>query len=165
MATYVLVKNDPRNTALTDLEGNTIYKISTRVSFPNETTTITRAGESELVAIIYWNATGKNTITMNDITRNITDVFPKSSKASISRLVTTGDGEAFKWKYTTKLYCMSETTGLNVATYYHVLFADHRNKKSTIDIAPSAVRYSDLLVVSWMIMAKEGLDGYPGLGS
>ncbi|KDN41401.1 hypothetical protein RSAG8_07516, partial [Rhizoctonia solani AG-8 WAC10335] len=158
MTTYTLVKNDPSNTVLTDPEGNTIYKISTPFRFPNETTTITRADESDIVAIIHWNAVEKNAITMNGITRNINDVFPRTSKMGSSRLVMTGDEETFKWKYTTKLYCMSETTGLNVATYYHILFADRRSKKSTIDIAPCAVRYSDILVVSWMIMEKEAQD-------
>ncbi|CUA71350.1 hypothetical protein RSOLAG22IIIB_04563 [Rhizoctonia solani] len=164
MATFNLVKNDARNTTLTDSEGRIVYKISTRVSFPSETTTITRADESDIIAIIHWNATEKNTVTMNGITHKMGDMFPRSSNG-VSRRVIIGEGETFKWNYTTKLYCMSEATGLNVATYYHVLFANHRSKKSTIDIAQSAAQHSDILVVSWMIMAKEGLDGYPGMGS
>ncbi|CAE6530602.1 unnamed protein product [Rhizoctonia solani] len=158
MTTYTLVKNDPSNTVLTDPEGRAVYKISTPFRFPSETTTITRADESDVVAVIHWNAIEKNTITMNGTTRKIGDVFPRTSRLGSSRLVIAEDGEMFKWNYTTKLYCMSETTGLNVATYYHILFADRRAKKSTIDIVPSAVRYSDILVVSWMIMEKESED-------
>ncbi|CAE6509865.1 unnamed protein product [Rhizoctonia solani] len=151
MTTYTLTKDDPSNTVLTDPDGDIAYKISTSYKFPNETTTITRADESDIVAVVHWNAIGKNTITMNGITQNINDVFPHSSKTKSSRLVTTEDGETLKWKYTVKLYCISQTTDLNVATFYREWFG----KKSTIDIAPSVVRHSDILVVSWMIMEKE----------
>ncbi|CAE6439977.1 unnamed protein product [Rhizoctonia solani] len=155
MTTYTLLKNNPSNTVLTDPDGNVVYKISTPFKFPSETTTITRADDSDIVAIIYWNAVEKNAITINGITQKVNDVFPKTSKMGSSRLVMTGDGETFKWNYTTKLYCMSEATGLNVATYYRIWFADRRTKKSTIDIAPCAVKYADILVVSWMIMERE----------
>ncbi|CAE6439422.1 unnamed protein product [Rhizoctonia solani] len=155
MATYTLTKNDPSNTVLTDLDGNIAYKISTPSKVSNETTTITRADDLDVVAVIHWKTIEKNEITMNGITRKINDVFPHSSKWRTSRLITTGDGEVFKWKYTSKLYCMSQSTGLNVATYYHILFADRRSNKSTIYIIPNAVQHSDILVVSWMVMERE----------
>ncbi|KAF8761199.1 CoA-dependent acyltransferase, partial [Rhizoctonia solani] len=159
---YTLIKNDYRNTTLTDPDDNIMYKISTIFKFPNEITTITRGDDLDVVAVIHWNASENNTITMNGITRKVNDVFPKPSKWSTtapqsSRLVTTEDGEVFKWKYTLKLYCMSENTGLNVATYYHVLFANLRSAKSTIDIAPSAVQHSDILMPHgwlWNTMRK-----------
>ncbi|CAE7063078.1 unnamed protein product [Rhizoctonia solani] len=162
MTTYTLVKNNPRNTVLTDPEGSILYKISTQVKYPNEVTTVTRANELDIIAVIHWNSIGMNTVTMDGKIRDLNDVFPRSGKSSISRLVTIGDRDEdkFKWHFTTKLYCTSVATGLNVATYHHALFADLRGKKSTIDIVPGAVQHSDILVVSWMVMEKESQDGY-----
>ncbi|CEL58366.1 hypothetical protein RSOLAG1IB_03112 [Rhizoctonia solani AG-1 IB] len=157
MATYTLSSNDPRNTIFTDLEGKVVYKISTPNLLLNITTTITRGDES-VVAVIRWNVLDKNEITMNGITQRVIDIFPRSKALTRSRVYTTADGEIFKWKNSTKLYCVSENTGLNLATYYKSLFAMFREKKSTLDIAPSAVHLSDILVVTWCIMEKEGED-------
>ncbi|KAJ1310753.1 hypothetical protein OPQ81_009275 [Rhizoctonia solani] len=158
MTTYTLSSNNPRNTVLTDPNGNVAYKISTPFTLKNVTTTITRADESDVVAVIHWNVLDKNEITMNGTTQRIIDVFPKTKTVGRTRVYTTADGEKFKWKNTIKLYCVSESTGLNIATYYKTLFGSFREKKSTLDIAPSALHLSDILVVTWSIMEKEGED-------
>ncbi|KDN38440.1 hypothetical protein RSAG8_09534, partial [Rhizoctonia solani AG-8 WAC10335] len=158
MTTYTLSRTSPRNTVLTDLDGNIAYKISTPFALKNITTTVTRADESDIVAVIHWNVMDKNEITMNGTTQRINDVFPKTKKLGRSRVYTTQYGEKFKWKNTIKLYCVSELTGLNIATYYRTFFGGLREKKSTLDIAPSALHLSDILVVTWAIMEREGED-------
>ncbi|CAE6430235.1 hypothetical protein ACGC1H_001208 [Rhizoctonia solani] len=158
MTTYTLSKNNPRNTVLRGPDGNIAYKISTPFTLKNITTTITRAEESDVVAVIHWNVTDKNEITMNGITKRINDVFPKTKTLGRSRVYTTPDGEKFKWKNLIKLYCVSEPSGLNIATYYKVFFGGLREKKSTLDIAPDALHLSDILVVTWAIMEREGED-------
>ncbi|CAE6424586.1 hypothetical protein RSOLAG22IIIB_06798 [Rhizoctonia solani] len=158
MTTYTFSSNSPRNTVLTDREGNVAYKISTPFTLKNITTTITRADESNIIAVVHWNIKHKNEVTINGITQRINDVFPKTKALGRSRVYTTPNGERFKWKNVIKLYCVSEPTGLNIATYYKKLFGGLREKKSTLDIAPDALHLSDLLVVTWAIMEKEGED-------
>ncbi|CAE6430850.1 unnamed protein product [Rhizoctonia solani] len=152
MTTYTLSRTSPRNTVLTDLDGNIAYKISTPFTLKNITTTVTRADESDIVAVIHWNVMDKNEITMNGTTRRINDVFPKTKKLGRSRVYTTQYGEKFKWKNTIKLYASKH------ATYYRTFFGGLREKKSTLDIAPSALHLSDILVVTWAIMEREGED-------
>ncbi|CAE7161112.1 unnamed protein product [Rhizoctonia solani] len=155
---YTFSRNSPRNTVLTDLDGNIAYKISTPFTLKNHTTTITRGEESDIVAVIHWNVVEKNEITMNGITQRINDVFPKPNKIKRTRVYTAPSGEKFRWKNTVKLYCVSEPSGLNIATFYRSFFGGVREKKSTLDIAPSALHLSDVLVVTWAIMEKEGED-------
>ncbi|CAE6442328.1 unnamed protein product [Rhizoctonia solani] len=157
MATYTLSSNDPRNTTFTNPDGSIVYKISTPNILKNVTTTITRGDES-IVAVIHWNVLDKNEITMNGITQRVVDIFPRSKALTRSRVYTATDGEKFKWKNSTKLYCVSENTGLNIATYYKSLFAVFREKKSTLDIAPGTLHLSDILIVTWCIMEREGED-------
>ncbi|CAE6432586.1 unnamed protein product [Rhizoctonia solani] len=158
MTTYTLSKTSPRNTVLTDPDGNIAYKVSTPFTLKNITTTITRADESDIVAIIHWNVLNKNEITMNGVTQRINDIFPKPNKLGRTRVYTTADGEQFKWMNFIKLYCVSEPSGLNIATYYRTLFAGLREKNSTLDIVQSALHLSDVLVVTWAIMEREGED-------
>ncbi|KAH7330668.1 hypothetical protein B0J17DRAFT_159945 [Rhizoctonia solani] len=80
MTTYTLSKTSPRNTILTDPDGNIAYKISTPFTLKNITTTITRADESDIVAVIHWNVLDKNEITMSGVTRRINDLFPKPNR-------------------------------------------------------------------------------------
>ncbi|KAH7330679.1 hypothetical protein B0J17DRAFT_679145 [Rhizoctonia solani] len=156
MTTYTLSRNSPRNTVLTDPNGNIAYKISTPFALKNFTTTITRANGSDVVALLHWSVLDSDEITMNGVTRKINDIFPKPDSVGRTRVYTTAEGEQFKWKYSLKLYCISEPSGLDIATYYRTLFAGLRGKKSTLDIAPSALHLSDILVVTWAIMEKEG---------
>ncbi|KAJ1310743.1 hypothetical protein OPQ81_009265 [Rhizoctonia solani] len=158
MTTYTLSRTSPRNTVLTAPDGNVAYKISTPFALKDANTTITRADESDVVAVIHWNALRKNELTMKGTTVRVDDVFPKTKRLNLgsrSRVYTTADGEKFEWKYTIRLYCISELTGLNIATYYRILFVGLRGKKSTLDIAPSALHLSDILVVTWAIMEGE----------
>ncbi|KAH7330664.1 hypothetical protein B0J17DRAFT_679051 [Rhizoctonia solani] len=155
MTTYTLSRDSPRNTVLTDPDGNIVYKISSPFTLKNYTTTITRADESDVVAVIHWSVVHKDKITMNGVTQTIDDAFPKSRKLGISRVHTTAEGEQFKWKYSTRLYCVSKPSDLNIATFYQSILSGISGRKSTLDINQSALHLSDVLVVTWIIMQKE----------
>ncbi|CAE6432580.1 unnamed protein product [Rhizoctonia solani] len=155
MATYTFSRDSPRNTVLTDADGNIAYKISSPFAFKNFTTTITRANESDVVAVIHWSLLNKDKITMNGVTQNINDVFPRSKKLGTSRVYTTAAGEQFKWKYTTRLYCVSKPSDLNIATFYQSILSGIGGRRSTLDINQSALHLSDILVATWVIMQKE----------
>ena len=58
-------------------------KISTQVNFPNETTTVTRANDLDVIGVIHWNSVGMNTVTMDGVTRDLNDVFPRSGRMSM----------------------------------------------------------------------------------
>ncbi|CAE6486682.1 unnamed protein product [Rhizoctonia solani] len=158
MTTYTLSSNNPRCTVLTDPDGNIAYRISTPFTLKNITTTITRADESDIVAVIHWNLLDKNEITMNGMTQRVIDVFPRVKTMGRSRMYTASDGEKFTWKNSMKLYCVSELTGINIATYYKTLLPGFKGKRSTLDISPGAWHLSDALVVTWSIMEKEAQD-------
>ncbi|KAG9078615.1 hypothetical protein FS749_009333 [Ceratobasidium sp. UAMH 11750] len=76
-----------------------------------------------------------------------------------------------------KLYCVSESTGLNLATYYRNRFYFFNSKKSILDISSPVIPYADVLVgmlmiatfslvcinlfnrvVTWVIMEKKARD-------
>ncbi|KAG8731813.1 hypothetical protein FRC11_002164 [Ceratobasidium sp. 423] len=157
MTTYTLFSNNPRCTVLTDPDGNIAYRISTPFTLKNITTTITRGDGSDVVAIIHWNMLDKNeiTITMNGTTQRVIDVFPRVKTMGRSRMYTASEGEKFIWKNGMKLYCVSELTGINIATYYKTLLPGFKGKRSTLDISPGALHLSDAVVVTWSIMEKE----------
>ncbi|KAB5591481.1 hypothetical protein CTheo_5085 [Ceratobasidium theobromae] len=153
-----MTTTSPRNTVLTEPDGTAVYKVSTPRKLGNRITTITRGDDSEVVAVIHWNLITKNTITMDGKTQTFDEVFPKPKKLSRSRVYTTAGGEKFRWKNTIKLYCISESTGLSLATYYRVALGGIRSTKSTLDISPDAIHLKDILVVTWSIMETEGED-------
>ncbi|KAF8671162.1 hypothetical protein RHS04_08450 [Rhizoctonia solani] len=96
---------------------------------------------------------------MGGITAPLKDVFPKAGPLSSSRVFTTANGEGLKWKEKSKLYCVSTYNDLTLATYNHKsLSAMFTGKKATLDISPNAMHLLDILVVTWVIMAKKSVD-------
>ncbi|KAJ1302201.1 hypothetical protein OPQ81_001026 [Rhizoctonia solani] len=81
-----LSRTSPRNTVLTDPGGNVAYKISTSFALKDAITTITRAGESDVVAVIYWHVLRKNELTMNRSTVRVEDVFPKTKTLNLGSI-------------------------------------------------------------------------------
>ncbi|KAB5591470.1 hypothetical protein CTheo_5074 [Ceratobasidium theobromae] len=151
---YTLSKTSPLNTTLSDPGGAIAYEVSTPFKLGNSETIIKRG--NQIVATIQWKIFHKDTITMDGRTTTINEVFPRSKKLSTSRVYTMPSGEQFKWKDTSKLYCVSVDTGLNLATYYRTLFHALRSKKSTLDILHGAdTRLTDALVVTWVIAEKK----------
>ncbi|GAB1528046.1 hypothetical protein RhiTH_011237 [Rhizoctonia solani] len=158
MTTLTITKSsDPINTLLVDLSGHLTYEAKTPFSFTKDITTITRNGQ--VVASIKWGTFGENKLTMGGITAPLKDVFPKAGPLSSSRVFTTANGEGLKWKEKSKLYCVSTYNDLTLATYNHKsLSAMFTGKKATLDISPNAMHLLDILVVTWVIMAKKSVD-------
>ncbi|KAF8599230.1 hypothetical protein BDV93DRAFT_609355 [Ceratobasidium sp. AG-I] len=101
---------------------------------------------------------------MDGKTNAIDEVMPRLKKLSTSRVYTTSDGQRLKWKDSSKLYCVAEDTGLNMATYYRTSLSEVRSKKSTLDIASSAINMADALVYTSVYAGSNTavvLDGVP----
>ncbi|KAG9089864.1 hypothetical protein FRC07_012240, partial [Ceratobasidium sp. 392] len=92
---------------------------------------------------------------MNDQTTPLDVMLSKPSLMSTSRVYTNIDGQKLRWKDGNKLYCISEDTGLNLATYYENPFCLLSGKKSTLDISSSGAPFADVLVVTWVVMEKK----------
>ncbi|QRV76842.1 hypothetical protein RhiJN_19687 [Ceratobasidium sp. AG-Ba] len=156
MTTYTLSKTSPTNTALIDPSGTTVYEVTTPFKLQDRSTTITREGQT--VATIHWKVIGKSTFTIGDRTSTIDAAFPRTKALSLSRIYTSDTGHKFKWKAGSKLYCISEETGLNLATYYRNPFYLITAKKSTLDISASGAPFADELILTWVIMEKKARD-------
>ncbi|CAE6410916.1 unnamed protein product [Rhizoctonia solani] len=174
MTTYILSRTSPKNTVLTNPEGQVVYEISSTYHLGGSETTIKRG--SQLLATIHWKAFLRSTITWNGQTTKINEIFPRSRMLSVyglsssyeipkvinalcrSRIYTTPGGEKFKWKDKARLYCVSVDTGLNLATYERVHFRYFRDKKSTLDITSAGAHLADALVVTWAIAEKKARD-------
>ncbi|KAG9104696.1 hypothetical protein FRC06_000083 [Ceratobasidium sp. 370] len=176
MTPYTLSKTSPINTTLADPGGTVVYEVSFSLSpdFTNKwvytllekvttpfgiydrETTIKKRGET--IATIQWKVFGKDTLTMDGGTSPIKEVLPRPRVFSTSRVYTCADGQQFKWKDSKKLYCVSEDTGLNLATYYRNPFYLLSSRKSTLDISSSGTPFADILVVTWVIMEKKARD-------
>ncbi|CAE6472599.1 unnamed protein product [Rhizoctonia solani] len=156
MTTLALSRSSPTNNTLTDHNGTVTYDVSTPFSFRNSTTTIKR--NDQVLAIIKWGVFGGSELTMGGMSAPLNDVFPRAGKLSSSRIFTTADGERLKWKYKSKLKCVSPDSGHSLATYDYKLFAGIRNKKSTLNISPDATHLTDILVVTWVIAEKKAQD-------
>ncbi|CUA71374.1 hypothetical protein RSOLAG22IIIB_04589 [Rhizoctonia solani] len=147
MTTYTLSKTSPINTELTDPGGNVDYEISTPFRLGDSETMIKRG--DQVIATIQWKTFQKSTLTMGGKSSTTNKVFPRSKQLSTSRVYTMPNGESFKWKDTSKLYCVSVDTGLNLATYYRTSLHLVRSKKSTLDILHDAdVEKTDTLVIA-----------------
>ncbi|CAE6505781.1 unnamed protein product [Rhizoctonia solani] len=153
MTTYILSRTSPTNTTLANPEGVVIYEISTPDILGPSQTTIKRG--DTVIATIQWNLVKGSTISINNKTSPIDEVFPRSGTLSMSRVWTTANGEQLKWKDSAKLYCVSVETGLNLATYDRTYFSLFRDKKSTLDISADAAHLIDDLVVTWVITEKK----------
>ncbi|CAE6440120.1 unnamed protein product [Rhizoctonia solani] len=157
MTTYTLSKTSPINTVLTDPSGNVVYEVSTPFKLGDSETTIKK--NDQVLATIQWKTFHKSTLTMRGKTVTINEVFPRSKQMSTSRIYTMPNGERFKWKDTSKLYCVSVDSGLNLATYYRTSLYLIRNKKSTLDILHNAdSEKTDALVVTWVIAENKARD-------
>ncbi|CAE6473598.1 unnamed protein product [Rhizoctonia solani] len=157
MTTYTLSKTSPINTELADPNGNVVYQISTPFKLGDSETMIRRG--DQVIATIQRKTFQKSTLTMGGKSSTINEVFPRSKQLSTSRVYTMPNGESFKWKDTSKLYCVSVDTGLNLATYYRTSLHLVRSKKSTLDILHDAdVEKTDTLVVTWAIAEKKARD-------
>ncbi|KAH7330635.1 hypothetical protein B0J17DRAFT_678911 [Rhizoctonia solani] len=154
MTTYTLSKTSPINTVLTDPSENVAYEISTPLKLGDSETTIKRG--DQIVATIQWKTFHKSTLTMSGKMATIDEVFPRSKQLSTSRIYTMPNGERLKWKDTSKLYCVSVDSGLNLATYYRTSLYMIRSRKSTLDILHNAdPEKTDTLVVTWVIAEKK----------
>ncbi|KAH7337498.1 hypothetical protein B0J17DRAFT_629076 [Rhizoctonia solani] len=156
MTTYTLSRTSPKNTTLTDPGGTTVYEISSTYHIGGSDTTIKKGGQT--IATIHWKSFQRSTITWNGQTTTIREMFPRSGALSTSRIYTGPSGEQFKWKSSSKLYCVSVDTGLNLATYDRTLFYLVRSKKSTLDITSNGAHLTDALVVTWAIAEKKSRD-------
>ncbi|KAG9126336.1 hypothetical protein FRC07_003857 [Ceratobasidium sp. 392] len=154
--TYTLSKTSPTNTTLTGPDGTVVWEVTTPFKLHDSVTTITRQGQT--TATIQWKVFGKSTLTMNGQTNPFNVVMPRPKAMSTSRVYTTADGQKFKWKDSKKLYCVSEDTGLNLATYYRNSLYLLSSKKSTLDISSTGAPFADILVVTWVIMEKKARD-------
>ncbi|KAG9078614.1 hypothetical protein FS749_009332 [Ceratobasidium sp. UAMH 11750] len=125
-------------------------------------TTIKKQGGT--IATIHWKVFGKSTLTMDGKTSILKEVLPKPRIMSSSRVYTCADGRRFKWKGSKKLYCVSEDTGLTLATYYCNPFYLLNGKRSMLDISSPGIPYADVLVVTWAIMEKKARDSRGGGG-
>ncbi|KAF8599232.1 hypothetical protein BDV93DRAFT_511791 [Ceratobasidium sp. AG-I] len=155
-----MTTTSPTNTVLVDPGGTEAYKISTPFKVGNSETTITR--KEEIIATIQWKPFARNTLTMNGITSTVQDVFPRSKAISTSRVYTTAEGLKFKWKGTEKLYCVSEETDLNLATYDRYYFAALRGKvRQNFPLRHHNFGVSNgsyFNVVTWVIAEKKARD-------
>ncbi|CAE6425575.1 unnamed protein product [Rhizoctonia solani] len=157
MTTYTLSETSPERCNLMDPEGNIIYKISSPVTMGNSDVTIMR-GE-EVIAVIHWKWFEQSTLTMNNRTTELDEVFPRPKKMSPSRVYTMPDGSQFKWKGADMIYAVNVETRLNVATYYRSRMHLINSKKSMLDIAAGAsTELTDALVVTWAIYEKRAKD-------
>ncbi|CAE6493543.1 unnamed protein product [Rhizoctonia solani] len=156
MTTYTLSRTSPKNTTLTDPGGAVAYEISSTYHLGSSDTTIKKGDQT--LAIVHWKPFQRSTITWNGRTTTIKEIFPRSTALSTSRVYTIPSGEKFKWKNSSKLYCVSVDTGLNLATYDRTLFYLVRSKKSTLDITSSGAHFTDDLVVTWAIAEKKARD-------
>ncbi|KDN39676.1 hypothetical protein RSAG8_08704, partial [Rhizoctonia solani AG-8 WAC10335] len=145
MTTYTLSETSPKRCDLTDPEGNIVYKITSPVTPGNSDVTIMRG--DELIAIIHWKWFERSTLTMNDKTTKINEVFPRPKKMSISRVYTMPDGYQFEWKGLDMIYAVNVETDLNVATYYQNKTYLVNDRKSMLDVAAGAsTELTDALV-------------------
>ncbi|CAE6466282.1 unnamed protein product [Rhizoctonia solani] len=113
----------------------------------------------ELIAIIHWKWFERSTLTMNDKTTKINEVFPRPKKMSISRVYTMSDGYQFEWKGLDMIYAVNVETDLNVATYYQNKTYLVNDRKSMLDVAAGAsTELTDALVVTWAIYEKKARD-------
>ncbi|KAJ1310720.1 hypothetical protein OPQ81_009243 [Rhizoctonia solani] len=157
MPTYTLSKTSPLNTVLSDPGGNVVYEVSTPFKLGDSETTIKRG--DRIIATIQWKIFHKSTLTMGGKSFAINEVFPRSKQMSTSRVYTMPNGEKFKWKDSSKLYCVSVNSGLNLATYYRTSFYLIRSKKSTLDVLHNTdAETTDALVVTWVIAEKKARD-------
>ena len=91
-------------------------------------------------------------MTIDGKVQTIKEAFPRSQRLSTSRIWTMPNGVKFKWKDSSKLYCVSVDTDLNMATYYRTTFYVFSSKPSTLDIAAGAdTELTDALVLTWAI--------------
>ncbi|KAF8599227.1 hypothetical protein BDV93DRAFT_609352 [Ceratobasidium sp. AG-I] len=155
--TLTQTQNSILNTLATGSDGRALYEISTRFKFFSASTT-TISSHGNTIALIAWHKFGNSHITLDGRDGAMKDIFPKSQMLSHSRVYTTPEGRAFKWKNGRELYCVATDSGLNLATYYRTRFAMFRSKKSTLDIADAAVDIMDTLVVTWIVMEKFAMD-------
>ncbi|CAE6346426.1 unnamed protein product [Rhizoctonia solani] len=157
MTTLTISKSsDPMNTMLTDLSGHLTYEAKTPFSFTKDITTITRNGQA--IASIKWGLF-ENKLTMGGITASLNDVFPKAGILSSSRVFTTANGEGLKWKSKSEIYCVSTYNDLTLAKYNQkTLSGMFTGKKATLDISPNAMHLIDILVVTWVIVAKKAVE-------
>ncbi|KAG9104697.1 hypothetical protein FRC06_000084 [Ceratobasidium sp. 370] len=95
---------------------------------------------------------------MNGNTSTIKEILPRSKRFSTSRVYTSADGQKFKWKDGRTLHCVSIDTGLHLATYYRNPFYLVSSKKSTLDISSNGTLFTDILVVTWVIVEKKARD-------
>ncbi|CAE6506857.1 unnamed protein product [Rhizoctonia solani] len=157
MTTYTLSKTSPINTVLMDPGGNVAYEIITPFKLGDSETTIKRG--DQIVATVQWKTFNKSMLTMGGKSTPIKEVFPRCKQLSTSRIYTMSNGERFKWKDTSKLYCVSVDTGLNLATYYRTSLYLIRDKKSTLDVLHGAdSEKTDALIVTWVIAEKKARD-------
>ncbi|CAE6442702.1 unnamed protein product [Rhizoctonia solani] len=166
MATLTLSESSPTNTTLVDPYGKFGLQVSTPCRFTKEITTIKRNGQ--ILATVKWATFGGSELAMGGISAPLNDVFPKSSilsdliilrmKNLSSRVFTTASGEKLKWKYKSKLECVSPDSGLPLATYNYKILGGIRNKKSTLEISPNARHLIDIIVVTWVIYEKKARD-------
>ncbi|KAH7337497.1 hypothetical protein B0J17DRAFT_663217 [Rhizoctonia solani] len=172
MTTYTLSRTSPKNTTLTDPGGTVAYEVREHSRYTNALTDIVqisskyhlggsettiRRGDHVLVTI-HWKLFQRSTITWNDQTTKIKEIFPRARRLATSRIYTTPSGEQIKWKDKMKLYCVSVDTGLNLATYDRIHFRYFRDKKSVLDIASAGTHLTDALVVTWAIAEKKARD-------
>ncbi|CAE7182664.1 unnamed protein product [Rhizoctonia solani] len=141
---------------MTTLTIQPLANISSTYHLGSSDTTITKGGQ--ILAVIHWKAFQRNTITWNGQTTPISEIFPRPKALSTSRVYTAPSGEQFKWKSSTKLYCVSADTRLNLATYDRTHFYLVRSKKSTLDITSDGAHLTDALVVTWAIAEKKARD-------
>ncbi|ELU41024.1 hypothetical protein AG1IA_04958 [Rhizoctonia solani AG-1 IA] len=127
--------------------------ISTPFRLGGTQTTITHEGR--VIATIQWNFFKKDTVTMDDRTSTVKEVFPKMKLLSTSRTYTTLSGERFKWKGTNKLRCISVETHSTLAIYERTIFSRVRKKPHVLNILPNADYLTEVLIVTWVIAEKK----------